>query len=129
MIFDLVDVNRGGQPFNCDEPFYSRPWILNPTNVHPGPHNKLQMFFLYRDCFLDSEYVRSNTAKYTQKWIDKNMSLTTAEDRTGMRLNSEKPEGRMKLLKKVHMFDDAPTVDVFKLKIPDHLREKWNLKE
>ena len=50
-VFDFQSVLRGGQPWNCDEPIYSKPWIMNPVNFQSGGTNKLGQFYVYRDCF------------------------------------------------------------------------------
>ena len=119
MLFGYFDVIRGGQPWNCDEPYYSKPWIMNPTNFHTGSFNKLGMFYVYRDCFMeDNEYLKPTIEKFDAQWIRDGKSTTDWSTRTGIRLNSHMEKGFRFLSEKIHVFDEAPTSDIKNLKFP-----------
>ena len=58
------------------------------------------------------------TEKFDKNWADQGKSTTDWATRTGIRLNSHNEKGFRFLQEKVHVFDDAPTIDIKTLKIP-----------
>ena len=92
---------------------------MNPTNFHTGSFNKLGMFYVYRDCFMeDNEYLKPTIEKFDAQWIRDGKSTTDWSTRTGIRLNSHMEKGFRLLSERIHVFDEAPTLDIKNLKFP-----------
>ena len=118
MLFDFFDVLRGGQPWNCEEPFYSKPWLMNPTLK---TKKKLRMFYTYKDCFLEpNRFLKPMIEKYDRIWMEEGLSLENVYTMNGDRINAYQEKGFELLQEQIHIFDESSTFDVEKLYFPEH---------